>query len=41
MTTNHLAPELRPSERDASAVVTLIALTLVLASIATLMAVLS
>jgi hypothetical protein len=41
MATSHLTPELRPAERDAGAVVTLIVLTLVFASIVTLMAALS
>lgn len=38
MATNNLTPELRPAEREASAVVTLITLALVIASIVTLMA---
>jgi hypothetical protein len=41
MAMGKLTPELRPAERDASAVVTLITLALVIASIVTLMAALA
>jgi hypothetical protein len=41
MATRHLTPELRPAERDAGGLLTLIVLTLVFASIVTLMAALS
>jgi hypothetical protein len=41
MAASHLTPELRPAERDAGAVPTLIVLALVLASIIALLAALS
>jgi hypothetical protein len=41
MAARHLTPQLRPAERDAGGLLTLIVLTLVFASIVTLMAALS